>query len=367
MSENSAKMHLFALIIPPGLEDLALSEIQDKNIADFSIQDRSPGVIECEANTKTMLQMTLALKIPTRILLRLDNFKVRDFPKLFKKISKIEWSQWYVSTPEIIKVSANKSRLIHSDKIEKTIREGMEKYFKGNPPKQKWVEKVANCPMATLHAYLSEDIMQISLDLSGKELYTRGRTHVGKAPIRENLAAAFLKFSDFEKASHILDPMAGSGTLIFEAIHFLDPIINKKQAWESFKIFENLNKNELAEKAPIQARRFYANELDKNTYMALQENLSTKTTVTFSNEDAFTFKYPESIDLVIANPPWGERVKIKGGKRDFYLKILDKFKGRRICLILPRDNELPKEVLAKAKVLNLKSGGFPIIYACWDL
>ena len=147
----------------------------------------------------------------------------------------------------------------------------------------------------------------------------------------------------------------------------MDPIINKKQAWESFKIFENLNKNELAEKAPIQARRFYANELDKNTYMALQENLSTKTTVTFSNEDAFTFKYPESIDLVIANPPWGERVKIKGGKRDFYLKILDKFKGRRICLILPRDNELPKEVLAKAKVLNLKSGGFPIIYACWDL
>lgn len=367
MSEISVKMHHFALIIPPGLEDLALSEIKDKNIADFSVRDRSSGVIECEADTKTMLLMTLALKIPTRILLRLESFKVRDFPKLFKKISKIGWTQWYIAIPEIIKVSASKSRLIHSDKIEKTIREGIEKYFKGNPPKQKWVEKVVKCPKATLHAYLNEDIMHLSLDLSGKELYTRGRTHVGKAPIRENLAAAFLKFSEFEKASHILDPMAGSGTLIFEAIHFMDPIIDKKQAWESFKVFEYVNKNELIEASPSRERCFNANELDKNTYKALQENLNSKNTVTFTNGDAFSLSFPETIDLVIANPPWGERVKIKGGKKDFYMKILDKFKGRRVCLILPKDNELPKEVLGKARILNLKSGGFPIIYACWDL
>ncbi len=367
MSETSSKNIQFALIVPPGLEQLALDEFSEKIDDSNEIIKRENGIIEIASEAECMLKASLLLKIPTRILLRIEQFKVRDFPKLFKKISKINWGQWYTEVPETIKVTSSKSRLIHTDKIQKTIIDGIEKYFKGNPPKFKFVEKVSGLPTSTLQVNLVDDIMQLSLDISGTELYTRGRKFIGKAPLRENLAAAFYKFCQITPGEKILDPMAGSGTLAFEALTYEDAQIQKKQAWEGYKIFDKIHKEELVSTSHEPKLVFHVNELDQHTFNALRDNLQEKKSVTFSHGDAFTLENIDEYDVIISNPPWGERVKIKTGKRAFYLKILEKFKGKKVCLILPRDNEIPGDILSKAKILKLKSGGLPIIYACWDL
>lgn len=366
MPDSSTPIQLFALVVPPGLEELSKKELKEKIQDAYRVSNEKTGLIEIEAKTTVMLKASLLLKIPTRILLRIDSFKVRDFPKLFKKISKINWSNWYVATPELIKVNTSKSRLIHSDRIEETIRDGIGKFFKGSPPKEKQKEKALDFPMACLHANLVDDQMQLSLDISGTELYTRGRTHIGKAPLRENLAAAFYYFSNIDKDSVILDPMAGSGTLLTESLRFNQPEIVKKQAWEAFKVFTEIEKIKLVDLDKKSTHKVYANEWDKNTFSALKNNLPSEEQIELTNYDAFKLEISDDIQVILSNPPWDERVEIKEGKKAFYTKLLNKFKKQKICLILPQENQLPKKVLDKARVLKLKSGGFPILYACWE-
>jgi putative N6-adenine-specific DNA methylase len=366
MITSDALFHQFALILPPGLEQLGEKEWNEKIQGDYQILSIQSGLIEIKAATEIMLKASLLLKIPTRILLRIDSFKARDFPKLFKKSSKINWGQWYTSVPKEIKVTASKSRLIHTDRIEKSLRDGIEKYFKGNPPKEKHRERSKAFPQSRLHANLRDDQMDLSLDISGTKLYTRGRTFISKAPLRENLAAALCAFADTTSANKILDPMAGGGTLALEALTFNHAVLSKKQAWEAFKIFQGIEKENLVEKQEKEVQNFVVNEKDATVFKALKENLSSLPSVSFHQGDAFDLDIQQDVDLIISNPPWGERVKIVEGKKTFYSKLLEKFKGKKICLILPRDHELPREIINKAKILKLKSGGFPIIYACWE-
>ena len=366
MSSSDVIFHQFALIIPPGLEQLANDEWVQKIKGEYLLLSIKSGIIELKAPVEIMLKATLLLKIPTRILLRIDSFKVRDFPRLFKKISKINWVQWYASIPNEIKVNASKSRLIHTERIEKSIRDGIEKYFKGNPPKEKLLKIASNSPQSRLHVNLRDDQMELSLDLSGTEMYKRGRSFISKAPLRENLAAALCTFAETNSARVILDPMAGAGTLVHEAITLNNSIIFKKQAWESFSIFQSIEKEKLIEHEEESSQRFIVNEQDEKVFGALKKNLFSYSSVTYHQEDAFQLEVPAEVDLIICNPPWGERIKFKEGKRRFYDKILDQFKGKKICLILPRDHELPNDTMKKARTLKLKSGGFPILYACWE-
>src|SRR5690606_5836988 len=59
----------------------------------------------------------------------------------------------------------------------------------------------------------------VSLDLAGRPMHERGyRTHAGPAPLREDLAANLVMLSRFDgRTECLIDPLAGSGTLVVEA------------------------------------------------------------------------------------------------------------------------------------------------------
>src|SRR6476661_2779850 len=103
------------LIIPPGLEDLALQEMTDK-LPDVKHQVIKGG-IEVECELEWMVNAHLLLKIPVRILLRISEFKVKDFPKLHQKMLKFPWKD-YLSHPEPEwEITCRKSRIMHTGRI----------------------------------------------------------------------------------------------------------------------------------------------------------------------------------------------------------------------------------------------------------
>ncbi|MEO0372838.1 MAG: class I SAM-dependent RNA methyltransferase, partial [Pseudomonadota bacterium] len=58
----------------------------------------------------------------------------------------------------------------------------------------------------------------ISLDTSGAPLHQRGlKQAVSKAPMRETLAALFLRQCEYKPGEMVVDPMCGSGTFVLEA------------------------------------------------------------------------------------------------------------------------------------------------------
>ena len=188
------------------------------------------------------------LKVPTRILIRLKSFKCRDLPKLFKKIKNIDWSPFLTKTPESIKISCHQSRLFHTDKIEKTFVKALDDYFRGFPPKKKFIDSAKNFPPVSVFIRFENDTCTISLDTSGDPLYKRNkRPFNGKAPIRENYGAALCyslkkeidllnekkKGSDF----HLIDPMCGSGTFLLESTDWFKPNQIRKFSYYSYPCF----------------------------------------------------------------------------------------------------------------------------------
>jgi putative N6-adenine-specific DNA methylase len=68
-----------------------------------------------------------------------------------------------------------------------------------------------------LFVHLVKDRATIYLDYSGDSLHEHGfREKQGVAPIKETLAAALVRYSGWDRASPLVDPMCGSGTLLLE-------------------------------------------------------------------------------------------------------------------------------------------------------
>ena len=97
----------FYLIYPLGLTELGLLELKEKwamhfGDAPLEIISVDDGGILISVQTLQGFALNHILRSPTRILLRIAEFKARDFPKLFKKVSKLPWKSLMIgATPEI--------------------------------------------------------------------------------------------------------------------------------------------------------------------------------------------------------------------------------------------------------------------------
>src|SRR5262249_59946168 len=93
-----------------------------------------------------------------------------------------------------------------------------------------------------IKARIEDDLCTISIDTSGDALHKRGHKEaVNKAPMRENLAALFLRQCGYDGNEPVVDPMCGSGTFVIEAAEIaarLNPGRNRRFAFEQLATFD---------------------------------------------------------------------------------------------------------------------------------
>ena len=94
----------------------------------------------------------------------------------------------------------------------------------------------------TLKVRIDDDLCTISVDTSGEPLHRRGHKQaVNAAPMRETLAALFLRACGYTGAEPVLDPMCGSGTFVIEAAEIaagLAPGRSRAFAFERLATFD---------------------------------------------------------------------------------------------------------------------------------
>jgi 23S rRNA (guanine2445-N2)-methyltransferase / 23S rRNA (guanine2069-N7)-methyltransferase len=78
-------------------------------------------------------------------------------------------------------------------------------------------------PDLRVNAHLQKGSLTLSLDLAGEALHKRGKGRLsGKAPLKENLAAAILYMADWPRlaaeGAPLFDPMCGSGSFLKEGL-----------------------------------------------------------------------------------------------------------------------------------------------------
>lgn len=272
------------------------------------------GGVETQGGWPDVWRANLALRCTTRVLVRVGEFRAMHLAQLDKRARKFPWGDVLrPDTPVRVEATSRKSRIYHAgaaaQRIERAIREEL-----GAP-----IDKDA---AITVKLRIEDDLAVISLDSSGESLHKRGhKVAVAKAPMRETMAAAFLRECGYDGQEPVFDPMCGSGTFVTEAAEIacgLLPGRDRRFAFESFASFDaNAWQAMKAAAQPTTPRqRFTGSDRDQGAVrmsVANAERAGVGPCCDFTQGQVADAVPPDGPPgLVIINPPYGARIGNKG-------------------------------------------------------
>lgn len=315
------------------------------------------GGIEFNCRIKDCMAFNLNLRSPSRLLMRISRFKAENFKTLEKKISAVDWNLYLPQHCSLkFHVTPVKSRLYHSDAIsercEKIILDQLNHSKK--PLSHDDALMSRKTAFQAIYIRLDHDEVMVSLDCTGDLLFKRGiKQKVYKAPLRETIAFAMLKWAGFSRKDILIDPMCGSGTFSLEAAMIkanIPPGFFRSFAFETWPVFSHKTFAYLKREAEkqfsiVSEGQIFSSDIDDRAITALQHNISNHAfarAVNISKKDFFSISpstlSPGSKGLIMLNPPYGKRLK-KSNTKKFYSEIGRKlaadFKGWRLGVVLP--------------------------------
>lgn len=321
----------FNIIYPPGFEDLGERELKEKWPLYFNSPlpevERQKGVLSLDLSYNEGVSLNAILKIPSKIHLEIATFKCRDLPKLYNKVQKIDFSPYLYSESPLFHVTSKKSRLINTTKIENTLKDAFESYFKSHHLKTKTIEEYKDHPRQELHFRFIDDTLTISLNTSGNLLYKRGdNEYRGLASLRENYASALVYLLSKNSTSKILvDPMCGSGSFLKEA-----------------NFFYSLNNGPFGFKGKIELAKNLNHQLFDQYHGRdiLEENVKNLNEYNAKKDNVFSPKEAIPEASVIINAPYGKRIKLDSPPEIYYPKLIKSifihYKPTSFLILIPK-------------------------------
>jgi 23S rRNA (guanine2069-N7)-methyltransferase / 23S rRNA (guanine2445-N2)-methyltransferase len=211
-------------------------------------------------------------------------------------------------------------------------------------------------PDVLLHLHVEGSTALLSVDFSGESLHRRGyRAEGGRAPLKENVAAAVLLRAGWPQicaqGGWLVDPMCGSGTFLVEgALIAADaaPALEREYfgflgwrghdpaLWERLRAEARTRRESRAVRRCIVGSDQDADAVRMSLANAEQAGVAAWVHVEKrSLEDAVS---PDSdIGLVVANPPYGERIGAEQGLPEVYSELgktlRERFKGWQAAIL----------------------------------
>ncbi len=335
LMENTDKMDVF-LTAFPGLEDMLCAEAQETGFADATAV---PGGVEMTGTWPDIWRANLELRGATRVLVRLGAFPVFHLAQLDKRSRKFPWAKTLRSdVPVRVEVTCRRSKIYHAGAATQRIETALREELK---------VEVAKDAALCVKVRIEDNFCTISLDTSGESLHKRGHKEaVGKAPMRETLAALFLRSCGYTGQEPVLDPMCGSGTFPIEAAEIATGMQagrSRNFAFESFASFDASTFADLRRMGPRTEpnARFFGSDRDTGAIRmatANAERAGVSERTNFHNCAVGDVERPDGPPgLVIINPPYGARI---GNKKLLYAlhgsmgKVFaERFSGWRVGIV----------------------------------
>ncbi len=316
-----------------GLEPVLAEELRRLGAAGIEPLNRA---VRCTGDRRLLYRANLWLRTALRILLPIASFKVRHDDELYRRVKKIDWSQ-YLGLDDTFAVDAvtHSEVLPHSKFAALRTKDAIVDQFRERTGRRPSID-VEN-PGLRLNLHVSEQNATLSLDSSGDSLHKRGyRTEGLAAPLNEVLAAGLILLSGWNGRRPFVDPMCGSGALPIEAAmlaYNIPPQLYRPSfgffRWRDFdpalwrEVVQEARDNIKKEGPPIfgydQDRRA-VNSARRNALAARVEDK-----ITFERERFENLAPPAADGFLLMNPPYNERL----GHPDivaFYQNIGDRLK-----------------------------------------
>ncbi|WP_341367383.1 class I SAM-dependent RNA methyltransferase [Yoonia sp. BS5-3] len=345
------------MVATPGLESALLEEAHQNGFVGAKLTQA--GVI-FSGTWPDVWRANLQMRGATRVLARIGSFMAFHLAQLDKRARKFPWATLLrTDIPLRVDVSTSrKSKIYHAGAATQRIE---------NALKANGYQIAPDAPVS-LKVRIDDNRVTISLDSSGESLHKRGHKEaVGKAPIRETLAALMLRACGYDGTEPVLDPMCGSGTFLIEAAEWaagLHPGRSRTFAFQHFANFDAAQWDALCtQSAPVvPPQSFFGSDRDPGAVRMSTDNASRAGVadfIRFENLSAADINRPVGPPgLVMCNPPYGARIGNQKMLFGLYATLgktmQERFQGWRVGLVTSDPG------LAKATGLPFKPKGPPI-------
>jgi putative N6-adenine-specific DNA methylase len=283
-----------AVICHPELEDLAREELRTLG---FEVTREDPGVLVFSGRISDIYVLHAACRIPSSIRIRLGAFRCGSREDLFRHIRGIPWEYWIrPETRFALRLSVRSSRIQHEGRAGrsawKAVAGRLREFFGESVSTEDSAAPAAivgrdAAPVQKILVQVNGTRASVSLDATGDLLYKRGwGRRQGRAPLRENIAAAMLAACPFPIEGPLVDAMSGSGTLLGEGIlsrYGLDPLPRRDFVFQQWPVFSpGAWQHEIRQRKDENCRRLaaaalhethHAVEIDPDIARLLGENI----------------------------------------------------------------------------------------------
>lgn len=417
MPSTDSKIPFFQAfaVAAPGLEGLTSFELRRAGIHN---PRQEPGGVTFHGTLADIRRANLWVRTAERILVRISRFDAGDFASLELGARKLSWKKWLrPGAAFALSAACRRSALFHSDAAAQRVADAIMKQVpgahqvplssadapegpglrEGTPGREKGSAPNSPHEPAAQRVFVRIDggVCDISLDSSGDRLHRRGyRKAVTAAPLRETLACAVLLCGGLQalvpalrtgketagtRASWLLDPMCGSGTLPIEAARLLcniAPGSDRTFAFEKWPLHDATSWRALLDEArekrvpPPPGFTITGSDADGKAIDAARENAARAgipaELIRWETAPAEQMDACSAPGLIISNPPYGHRL---GGARQLtgFFQTLGQTltrvrPGSEAAFLLPDDGSGFEKLLGFGleRKLRFKNGGLPV-------
>jgi len=295
------------LATAPGLEAALEAEVAALGLGPARAV---PGGVGITGGWPEVWRANLSVRGANRVLARIGEFRAMHLAQLDKRARKVDWAA--VLRPDVpvrVEATCRRSKIYHeraaSQRIARAITETL-----GAPEGDDGAIRVM--------ARIEDDLVSLSVDTSGELLHRRGhKPATGKAPLRETLAALFLRQCGYDGTEPVLDPMCGAGTVPIEAAEIalgLAPGRDRRFAFENLATFDPSAWQAMRTQAAWHETglRFTGLDRDAGAVRMAGENAARAgvgAVTAFACQPISALTRPAGPSgLVMVNPPYGARI-----------------------------------------------------------
>ena len=318
-----------------GIEALVGKELRNLGI-DCQVEN---GRARFKGNLETIATANLWLRTADRVKIIVGEFDAFTFDELFEKVKAIAWEDYLPMDAEFpVAGRSIKSKLYSVPDCQSITKKAIVERLREVYHRPARVPLPETGALFQLEVALLNDHVVLTLDTTGPSLFKRGyRLEKGGAPLKENMAAALVMLTNWRKDRPFYDPVCGSGTLCIEAAligHNIAPGFNRDfacEAWDWFDaaVFDKVRS--VADEAADYDIELDIAGSDINGRMieiaqANAEEIGLGDSIQFKQQAVKDFKTEKEYGVIVANPPYGERLCEEEQVRVLYREMGEVFR-----------------------------------------
>ncbi len=361
------------------LEKVLAEELQALNAQNIEIAKRA---VICDYDEELLYRCNLQLRTCLKVLVPIIEFESNSPDDLYAFAIRLPWENYFsIDQSFAIDFTIQSTFFKHSQFASLKLKDAIcDRFRKYNGDKRPNVSPQKPDILFNLHIFKNK--VTISLDSSGESLHKRGnRIQQDIAPINEVLAAGLLYLIKWNKQSHFVDAMCGSGTILLEAASMAinqAPNLNRTyfcfKNWKEFnpKLYQTILQSLRKEIIDFPFKIIGTDNNKKAIFIAQNniKNAGFASVIEIREVSIQKMIPPLGNGTLIINPPYGERMQTFELDR-LYKQIGDAFKQHFTgynCGIISSDIEALKNIgLKPAKKYPVINGKLECLFAVYEI